>query len=154
MENDVNPIQSWVEGDHKLLALINEISRTQLPIEEQAEMAFHKVSVLYGLPKLPEDAQEMGGSTREEVISVYQELGLVKFLEPDDDIRGLVLVALYNVLNKITVGLDEVYKKAGKRNDRGICFTGENSKVTIAFLGENVSWFDSGCTLYLRHNVG
>jgi len=152
MENEVNPIQSWAEGDPKLLALINEISQTQLPIEEQAEMAFHKVSALYALPKLPEDAQEIEGSTGEEVISVYQELGLVKFLEPDDDIRGLVLVALYNVLNKVTVGLDEVYKKAGMKKERGICFTGENSKVMISFLEENASWFDSGCNLYLKHS--
>lgn len=150
MKNNDNPIQSWAEGDPKLLSLINEINQTQLPIEEQAEIAFHKVSALYGLPKLPEDAEELEEETGQEVVSVYQELGLVKFLEPDEDIRGLVLLALYNVKNKLTVGLEEIYKKSGMKKERGICFKGENSKVTISFLQEDESWFDSGCTLYLR----
>lgn len=152
MKNEVNPIQSWVENDSRLLSILNEIHETNLPINEQSEMAFHRISELYGLPKLPEDAQELAETTGEEVISVYQELGLVKFQEPDEDIRGLVLVALYNVLNKVTVDLDEIYKKANMKKERGICYKGENSKVTISFLEENVSWFDADCKLFLKHS--
>ncbi len=152
MKNEVNPIQSWVENDSRLLSILNEINETNLPIDEQAEMAFHRISELYHLPKLPEDAQELAETTGEEVISVYQELGLVKFQEPDEDIRGLVLVALYNVLNKVTVDLDEIYKRANMKKERGICYKGENSRVTISFLEENVSWFDADCKLYLKHS--
>lgn len=152
MQNEENPIQSWAENDSRLSLILNEIHQLNLPIEEQAELAFHRLSEIYNLPKLPEEAEKLEEATGMETISVYQELGLVKFLEPDEDIRGLVLIAVYNVLNEITVGLERVYKKAGMNEEKGICYRGENAKVTITFLEENVSWFDSDCKLYLKYS--
>ena len=147
-----NPIQKWIENDGKVLTVIENISRLNLTVEEQAEMAFHRLCDLYNLPKIPEDANKIAELTGETINSVYQELGLVKFLEPDEDIRGLVMVAVFNVLNKATIKLEDVYKKAGMSAERPICFSGEFSRVKISFVDETTNWFDNGCKLYLKSN--
>lgn len=149
-KKEVNPIQEWIEDDEVLSSILVEIQDFNLSIPEQAEIAFHRLSELYSLPKTPIEADERQTYQKEEIVSVYQELGLIKFLEPDGDIRGLVLTAIYNVRNKITIDIDEVYKKARANFNVGICFKGENSYVTVHFLDEKDNWFNSGCLMYLK----
>ncbi|MFC1225641.1 hypothetical protein ACFE6N_17685 [Pedobacter sp. BG31] len=146
---EINPIKSWIDSDHILASILVEIQGLNKSIEEQAEVAFHRLCEAYSLPKMPVDVDETADSDIEQ-ISVYQELGLVKFLEPNDDLRGLVLVAVYHVLNQITINLDEVYKKAGINKETLICYKGEYSNVKISFLNDNESWFANGCVMCLK----
>jgi len=43
--------------------------------------------------------------------SVYEETVLLKFLEPNDDPRGVVLLAIYHVKYAIGVSLHDVFKE-------------------------------------------
>ncbi|WP_147273608.1 hypothetical protein [Pedobacter chinensis] len=146
-----NPIKNWIDNDSILTSVLVEIQNMNISIEEQAEAAFHKLCEMYRLPKMPANINEYDEDELEsEDTSVYQELGLLKFLEPNDDLRGLVLVAVYNTLNKITINLDEVYRKAGVSIHALICYKGENSRVNISFLSDSESWFDSECVMCLK----
>jgi len=155
-----NPeIWEWVRSDQALSDLLVEIQQKPLSVEEQAEEAFHRVSDMYGLPKNPEDivyddGEEEGDDRDDEPrTSVYEELGLLKFLNPDDDPRGTVMAAIYTVKNGYTTDLDEVIsKKYGRKIPAscGIGWTGENSAVQIIFPEKDQGWLEAGCKLFVR----
>lgn len=156
-----NVIQQWIAEDKKLSAALVEIENLGLSEKEQAEIAFHRISEMYQLPKMPNDIIDenedivetyTGDDQDYDPSSVYQELGLIKYLNPDEDPRGNVLMAIYLVKNKLHVDIDEVYiKKYGsKKKSRGIGFKGENTNVEIVFVDEGKSWFELGCILFIR----
>lgn len=53
-----NAVQHWIDNDQELSKALVGIEETGLSVEEQAELAFHKISDMYGVPKLPENIQE------------------------------------------------------------------------------------------------
>lgn len=156
-----NIIQQWIAEDKKLNDALIEIQNLGLSENEQAEVAFHQISDMYQLPKMPndiidedEDIVEIYTGEEEDYdpSSVYQELGLIKYLNPDEDPRGNVLMAIYIVKNKLHVDIDDVYlKKYGsKKKTSGIGFKGENTDVEIVFVDKGKSWFEMGCILFMR----
>lgn len=115
-----NPIQIWINEDKRLSDLIVEIQSKDLSVEQQAELAFHKLSDLYDLPKMPEDIEKYEAFYEEKGIeepsSVFEEHTLLKFLEPNNDPRGLVLTAVYHVKNGLRVDYEDIAKKEFGKN--------------------------------------
>lgn len=150
-----NPLQDWINSDKELSAILVEIQSMDIPVEEQAELAFHRVADAFNLPKMPEDIQYPEKQADEDLqpTSVYEQLGYHKFLYPDDDPRAQVLAALYMVKFDFRnfVG-DVLQKQFGSKIPPyvGIGHRGEYSKVEIVFISENESWVDMGCKLFSR----
>ncbi|MNR24158.1 hypothetical protein D3C85_1412230 [compost metagenome] len=120
-------------------------------------MAFNELSNLYDLPKMPEDLiryeayYENNGIT--DPRSVYEEAALLKFLEPNDDPRGIVLLAIYHVKHAIGVNLHDVFKKnSGKlsRNSK-LGIKGKSINTLIVFIKDNESWCDLDYKVVLKH---
>jgi hypothetical protein len=142
--NNIDPVQQWISEDAELSKVLVEIQESGLSVEEQAEMAFHKVTDMYGVPKLPEDVPDVDDG--EDKASVYQELGLIKYLYPENDLRGSVLAAIYAVKNGINVDDSEIDHTAIS----GLCYKGENSKVELVLVQKGQSWVELGCKLFTR----
>ncbi|MBN8652262.1 MAG: hypothetical protein J0L67_12580 [Cytophagales bacterium] len=90
-------LYEWIQRDKKLSDLLVEIQNTTESVEQQAEIAFHRISGLYGIPEYPEDIDYdklIDGLIPE--TSVYEQLGLLKYLNPGlDSLRGNLLCAVY-----------------------------------------------------------
>lgn len=148
-------LQEWINGNKEIADALVQIQEMDASINEQAEMAFHRISEMCNVPKLPEDVsylddiEEVGLSP----VSVYEQLGLIKFLDPDVDPRGQVLSAIFYAKEGYRIDLDEVYKKKFGDNtptEVGIGFVNENTAVEIIFIGPDQSWFDLGCKLFMK----
>ena len=120
-----------------------EIEQTGLSIEEQAQLAFNKISDLYNIPKLPEHIED---DSKFET-SVYQELGILKYQDSNkNDPRGLVLFAIYLVKN----GLHADDSEIDKSSISGIGYRGENSEVELVLVQKGQSWVELGCKLFTK----
>lgn len=140
-------VQQWIEEDEQLSKVLVDIEESGLLSEEQAEMAFHRISDMYGLPKMPDDIEYNDEDDDEEPTSVYQELGLIKYLAPkDDDPRGLVLLAIYFVKNRLHADESEI----DKSSISGIGYRGENSEVELVLVQKGQSWVELGCKLFTK----
>ncbi|KNB60372.1 DUF1963 domain-containing protein [Chryseobacterium sp. Hurlbut01] len=157
---EIDPLQEWIDTDKKLSAMLVEIQEMPISVEEQAEVAFHRISEAYNVPKTPQDI-DFENEEGIERTSVYQHLGLIRYLEPDDDPRGLVLSAIFFAKENLEVDYDLVFAKAQNEGIRreeitGIGFLGENYNVKIVFVKNTESWFDLGCSFFTKivgHNL-
>ncbi len=156
--NEIDPLQEWINTDKKLSSILVEIQEMPISVEEQAEVAFHRISEAYNIPKTPQNTDFENEDNDEEEIeptSVYQHLGLIRYLEPDDDPRGLVLSAIFFAKENLEVDYDLVFAKAQnegfiKEEITGIGFLGKNYNVKIVFVKNTESWFDLGCTFFIK----
>ena len=48
MEQEQNPLEDWINADKQLEDLLIQIEATGLPLHERVEIAFNKISDLYG----------------------------------------------------------------------------------------------------------
>jgi hypothetical protein len=120
--------------------------------EDQAEIAFHMVSDMYKISKFPQENDDEVDYL--ESTSVYEQLGFLKFLEPNVDLRGLVLCAIYFVKNGYITDIDAVFsKKYGTKipDCSGFGFKGNNTNVEIIFVKKEESWFDLGCKMFTKY---
>jgi|GEM_PF-733750 len=154
---EIDPLQEWIDTDEKLSAMLVEIQEMPISVEEQAEVAFHRISKAYNIPKTPQDIDFENEDDEEgiEPTSVYQHLGLIRYLEPDDDPRGLVLSAIFFAKENLEIDYDLVFAKAQNEGIRreeitGIGFLGENYDVKIVFVKNTESWFDLGCSFFIK----
>lgn len=147
-------IREWINADKKLRDVINDIEGRGLSVEEQAEAAFHEISDMYGLPKMPEDIDEDEevGEDGYEPSSVFVELGFIKYLNPDEDPRGNVLNAIYAVKNRLNVDTEEIFQKAYREtnNFAGFGLRGRNSQIEPFVVKKGDNWFDSGCVFFMK----
>jgi hypothetical protein len=145
-----NIIIEWTTSDKGLYAIIQEIEKEHLSNNEKAEMAYHRVSEYFKVPK-EFDAIDSEGKYQS---CVYEQLGYLKYLEADDnDIRGLVMTAIYFVKFGYETNIEEVHKKYYSNNKEifnGIGFRGDNSSVELVFVKQGESWFDLGCKYYTK----
>jgi len=153
-------IQDWINSEKDLANLLIEIEKMSDSFKEQAEITFNKVCEIYKLPKLPQDIVDNEEyETQEEdkyegETSVYEQLGLLKYLMPNEDLRGLVLNAIYFVKNGYVTDIEEVMlKKFGDNipDEVGFGFRGENTDVEIVFVLQGESWFDLGCKMFTKY---
>jgi hypothetical protein len=151
-------ISEWINSDTELYNCIIDIENTFKSHDEMAEAAFHKISELFKVPKNPEVIikEEENEDEFEDYIeqtSVYEQLGLLKYLNSADGIRENVLTAIYFVKNRYVVDFDLVmnkYNLTATEKAIGLGFKGENTKVEIVFVKQGESWFDLGCKLFTR----
>jgi len=128
--------------------------------EEQAGFAFDRLCEIYDLPKMPEDLERYESYYEKNGIddprSVFEEHTLLKFLEPNDDPRGLVLSSIYHVKNNfgvdyINVAEKEYGNEIPENCQIGIKGDGLNGQVIFPEK-EGKSWFDLGCILNKKIN--
>jgi hypothetical protein len=140
-----NPIQEWINNDDKLYNLIIKIQQDSTSSNNQAEKAFNKICAIYDIPKMPENT-----NNTYENRSLFEEHALIKFLAPEnEDPRGLVLSAAYNIINNKLIDYYEIAKKEyGLKIPNpcqvGISGDGYNSKV-VFFEKETQNWENLGC---------
>ena len=152
-------IQKWIDSDKELSDLLVEIQNLNISINEQVEIAYHRISDLYGLPKMPEDIEHLNDEDTYdeefEQTSVYEQYGLLKFLHGEDkDLRSVLLSAIYLAKNGYVTDIDEVYKKYYSKNKLpivGIGFKNINSSVELVFVKKDESWFDLGCKMFISY---
>ena len=148
-----NLIEKWINSDKNLYDLIVEIQSTNKSINEQAELAFEKLSKLYGIPRMPSDISDDESKQR----SFFEELALIKYLaEENEDPRGMVLSAAFNLLNNCHVELFQIAEKEfgdsiPKKFKIGITGEGFNGKVVFP-QKESKSWFELGCKIMNQIN--
>ncbi|WP_405351586.1 hypothetical protein [Nonlabens sp. Asnod3-H03] len=148
-----NPIEKWINEDKDLYNLVVEIQSMNKTEIEQAEIAFNKLCELYDLPKMPNDLERYEeyyeNNDVENPRSVFEEHALLKYLEPNNDPRGLVLSAIYHVKNGFGVEYEEIAEKefgeeVPENLQIGIKGSGINGVIVFP-LKEGKSWFDLGC---------
>jgi len=148
--------EQWVKKDRKLNDLLVEIQSTDSPPFEQAELAFDKLCALYNLPKMPEDLAQFEAYYERKGIdaprSVYEEAALLKFLEPHDDPRGVIVLAVFHVKNDIGVDLKDVFAQAPDKLPEipRLGIRGEGLDTEIIFIKDNENWFDLGCKVMMQ----
>jgi len=148
--------QEWISEDQELNNLLVEIQEMDCDTLKQAEFALKKLSDVYDLPLMPEDLESYQTYFESRNIadprSVYEEAALIKFLEPDDDPRGIALFAVYNVKHGMGVNLNDVFKKNAKKVPKSgrIGIKGEGLNTSIIFLNETDNWFDLGCKVMIK----
>jgi hypothetical protein len=148
----VNKIQEWINEDDNLYKLILEIQSSDNNPNRQAEIAFNKLCELYSVPKMPEDVITIvqDSAITYDPRSLFEEYALLKFLAPEnEDPRGLILSATYNILHNNLVDYYEIAQKEYNNELPNVCQIGVsgnglNSKV-IFFQKETKNWEDLGC---------
>jgi len=152
-------IDNWIEEDKNLQKIIQEIERKTTSVKEQAELAFHSVSDYFNVPKLPDDKDETdevedGEDYDETNSSVYEQLGILKYLEPQEDLRGNILTAIYFLVFGYRTSVDFIFEKyleINKNEILGIGYKGKNSEVEIILVKKGESWFDLGCSYFTKY---
>ena len=157
-----NPVEHWINTDTKLNELIVAIESTNKTLSEKAEIAFEKLSELYGIPRMPADIQDeeiddddFDGVNDQR--SLFEEHALIKYLsDENEDPRGMVLSAAFHLLNDYRVDLFEVAKKEFGENIPENCkigIKGEGYNGEVVFpQKESISWFDLGCKIMKQIN--
>ena len=147
-----NPIENWLLSDARLKEHLERISNSGLSELDQAKTAFYELSDFYGLKKFPEDITEEeyenyleaeGSDPR----SVFEEVGIVRYLDSSEDPRGIVMVAIYNILNRDPLDIDNCAEMHfGKAIPKSyvIYFTGQDADATLNFLKDGESWHKEG----------
>lgn len=148
--------EQWINEDQALNETLVKIQEMDCSILDQAEHAFKELSKMYDLPLMPEDLERYEGYFESQNItdprSVYEEGALIKFLEPDDDPRGIVLFAVYNVKHGMGVNLKDVFKKNFKKVPKNgkLGIKGEGIDTSIIFLKETDNWVDLECKVMIK----
>ena len=155
-----NPVDNWYNSDTKLKAIIDSISQQDKTALEQAADAFELVSNAYDLPKFPDSfTQELYDKYEAEGVdfprSVFEEVGILRFLEPNDDPRGIVLCALYNTLHRTYTdrsicALRHFGSKQKIPKEYMIYYTGDNAESKLNFLATGESWAKPGIKYALK----
>lgn len=146
-----NFIEKWIESDSKLYDLICEIEDTGKPFHEMAELAFHRLSDLYNIPKMPSDiASSEEAEVADEKRSLFEEFTYLKyFSEEGEDLRPVVLLAAWNILNGMNVDLMRIAEKEFGTNipeECQIAIRGEGINGEVVFpQNEGKSWYYLGC---------
>ena len=127
-----------------------------------AEMAFHALPSLYNIPKMPsdilnEEAEETIGDDAKDMEkrSLFEEFIYLKyFADEGEDLRPLVLLAAWNILNGMNVDLSQIAEKEFGPNipeECQIAIRGEGIKGEVVFPDkENKSWYHLGC---IKNNI-
>lgn len=144
-----NPILDWFKSDDALSDIVNRITATEKSVGEQALDAFRQISDYYDLPKYPENFSDKYYERFEQMDvddprSVFEEATICKYLEPENDPRGTVMVALYNVKHGKFIDLNACAKKhfGSIPKEYMICYIGDGFAGELHFLHSGESWFD------------
>lgn len=150
-------LDDWMNDDPELLVLLKEIDLQAETEIERAEIAFHKLAEKYNLLKFPSDTiesetQESEDFDFQDSTSMYEALGKIKFANPDPvNIKSNVLLAAYLVKNGFEPLIDEEVDNYLEGDElAGLGFKGEGIDVEMIPIKAGESWFDKGCTLFIK----
>lgn len=154
MSKESNPVLDWINNDQKLKAIIKRLSNSGLSEPEQADIAFDEITDAYDLPKYPDsfsqdDYEKYDTEGIDNPRSVFEEVGIIHYLEPNDDPRGIVLFAIYNIKNRTYMPMDEPASRHFKTKEKIppeyiIYYLGDRSETMLYFLEKNESWSEKG----------
>lgn len=117
-----NPVLEWLQKNNTLCEIINDIEAQSLTLEEKANLALVQISEKYQLPLEAGDVSEKSYEEHDALgidpSSVHEQLAIAKYLWPEDDYRGLVLMALYIVRHKEYLHIDEAALKHFGQKDK------------------------------------
>ena len=149
-----NPIDIWYSSDERLKNIIDTLSLSGNTPFEQAKEAFYQISELYNLHKYPDDITEDDYKKYEEEgldnpRTVFEEIGIIRYLEPEDDPRGVVLFALYNIKNRRYMNIEfcaerHFGNKKNIPNNYIVYYTGQDADSRLNFLLDGESWVKEG----------
>ncbi|WP_439507038.1 hypothetical protein [Sediminibacterium sp.] len=149
-----NPVDIWYLSDERLKKIIDTLSLSEKSPFEQAKEAFYQISELYNLHKYPDDITEDDYRKYEDEgldnpRTVFEEVGIIRYLEPEDDPRGVVLFALYNIKNRTYIDISFCAEKHfGSRkkvpDNYVVYFTGQDADSKLNFLNAGESWTKEG----------
>jgi len=148
-------LEDWMNNDPELLALLEEIDLQAETEAERARIAFHKLAEKYNLPKYPDDVNEtedIDGLDVDAPISLYEALGKIKFVDPNPDtLKSNVLMAAYLSKNNYEPLIEEELEDyLGGDALAGLGFKGEDIDVEMIPIRKGESWFDKGCTFFVK----
>jgi len=151
---EIFPFGKWVATNPKLTELIEMLDNSNKPFDEQAKIGFYEISELLGVPKYPEEISEEDYEKYEikgieNPTTVFEEIGKLRFCMPTDDIRGIVLLAIYNSNYGLPYGIDncaQVYFGSIEQipKDYIVYYSGQDIDSMIHFLEESESWTKPG----------
>jgi hypothetical protein len=162
MENkNIKLLQKWIASNPDIESLLVEIQQMEIAVIEQARVAYSRISDHLKLPKSPTDAieyykAENRDAEEDETLerSVCEEHALLKYLQPDDDPRGLVFSAIYHVYHRIGVDYNEIAEKKYATNmpsEVNIGIKGDDFDAEVLFPAEHEkSWTELGCTVLCK----
>ena len=149
-----NPVEEWYTSDKRLKEIIDTLSSTGKSPFEQAIQAFYQISNLYHLHKFPDDLTEDDYKKYEEEgiddpRTVFEEVGIIRFLEPEDDPRGIVLFALHNIKNRTYMDINLCAERHfGDINNIPssyiVYYTGQDADAKLNFLKDGETWTKEG----------
>ncbi|MEO1255551.1 MAG: hypothetical protein AAFY41_11825, partial [Bacteroidota bacterium] len=96
-------IENWIKANPDIEKILVEIQNMPISVEDQAQIAFDKLADHLQLPKHPDDIEDNDGTR-----CLFEEHALQKYMEPDDDPRGLVLNSIFFLAHGIGVDYEEV----------------------------------------------
>lgn len=150
----MNFLQEWLDSDIKLRELVASIGSTETSPEKQARAAFYKISDMFNLHKFPDeitddDYEKYEIAGIDEPKTVFEETGVLRYLEPKGDPRGIVFCALFNVKNRSYTDMEECARKhSGAKKkippEYVYYFTGDDIDSKLNFLQQGESWNKPG----------
>ncbi len=153
--------QDWIQKDENLSDLLIKIKGSSKTDEEAALTAYHQVAEMLQLPKtfsdITEDSYEADEEQDRELHSVFEELAIINYLEPNQNILDRVLVALYIVYMKAHIDYEQAALKYYGSKEKVpkpyfIFFFGRDVDAHISFdiPKEFNSWPESGAVGLLQ----
>jgi hypothetical protein len=154
MSTHLEEARLWVQSDEILSNLITTIEAQSGNDEEAALAMFNRISLLYQLPKkfydITDEIYDAYTELDRQASCVLAELAVINYLEPHENIKNNVLVALYTVFLKERI---DVFLAAVKHfgswesvpTSFYVYYFGKDIDAHIKFdIPEGISWVDSG----------
>lgn len=152
-------VSDWIESDEKLSELMTFIDDNYKSVEKAALVAFYQVSDIYHLPKSQEEITEEIYAEHDELDleprSVFEELAIINYLLPDENLLDKVFQALYNVHHKQYTDIDRAAMKyyGSKKipKEYFVYYFGKDIDAKITFeIESGRSWFDAGAKMMTK----
>ena len=155
-----NIIENWISSDKGISDILRSIDLKASDEKEAAEKAFYQIGSYLKLPLQPADI------TEEEYDSAYDqnlepqavliELAMINYMFSDVNIKGNVMLALYNVHHKCCIDFYEVVAihfgdESRIPAEQCIYFFGDSIDARLSFtLPKGVSWVEAGAKLMVK----
>lgn len=150
-----NPLELWYSSDKKFKEIIDKLNESGKSPFDQAKEAFYILADLYQLPKYPEDITDddyiqLAKKGINKPRSVFEEVGIFRFLEPDDDPRSVVISAIYTLKNRTYVNINLCAEQhfGGQEyvpQSYVVYYTGNDADGKLNFLtDEESTWLKEG----------